>query len=314
MTDFSVLAHALEHYEIVLKPDRDVEEWWAGAPSVVVSPEGTFFHAARMREGESPRGKRGYEIRILESADGVHFEPIARIRREDLGVPGVERPALAIDPETGAYRLYGCAGTDQGWFVFRLDDADHPTGFDPATRRTVLSSPVPADTPPTVMGYKDPIVFCDQGTWHMFAIAGDRVERVGHFTSPDGEAWTPSGPQPVMENSGWHNFYTRPASILPLRVGYLFVYEGSNVSWHDPVYNIATGIAYTADLVHVTDLTPSRPLLKSTTPGAFHTWRYSQWLVHGGKLFVYFEAANPNDTNELRVAVLDADTPGIDVS
>ena len=130
MTDFSSLARALEDYEVVLRPDRDVEEWWAGAPSVVVSPDGTFFLAARMREGESPRGERGYEIRILESADGIHFETIARLRREDLGVSGVERPALVVDPATGAYRLYGCAGTERGWFVFRLDDADHPARFD----------------------------------------------------------------------------------------------------------------------------------------------------------------------------------------
>jgi hypothetical protein len=267
-----------------------------------------------MREGDSPRGKRGYEIRILESADGIYFETIARIRREDLGVSGVERPALVVDPTTGAYRLYCCAGADLGWFVFRLDDVDHPARFDPATRRTVLSAPEPSASRPTVIGYKDPVIFRDQDTWHMFVIAGDRVERVGHFTSRDGDHWTKFGPQPVMENTGWHNFYTRPASILPLRVGYLFVYEGSNLSWHDPVYNIATGLAYTSDLIHVTDLTPSEPLVRSTTPGAFHTWRYSQWIVQRGKLFVYFEAAKPNNTNELRVAVLDADTPGIHVA
>jgi hypothetical protein len=267
-----------------------------------------------MREGDSPRGKRGYEIRLLESRDGIHFETIGRIRREDLGVSGVERPALVIDPATGTYRLYCCAGTDRGWFVFRLDDVQHPTHFNPATRRTVLGAPEPSDSVQSVLGYKDPVVFRVQDTWHMFVIAGDRVERVGHFTSSDGDRWIPSGPQPAMDNSGWHNFYTRPASVLPLRVGYLFAYEGSNLSWHDPVYNIATGLAYTADLTHITDLTPKKPLLKSTTPGVFHTWRYSQWLVHGGRLFVYFEAANPNNTNELRVAVLDEGTPGIDLA
>ncbi|HNR69500.1 MAG TPA: hypothetical protein PKN04_15460 [bacterium] len=34
---------SLDHYRVVLKPDRDQSEWWAGAPSVVVAQYGTFI-------------------------------------------------------------------------------------------------------------------------------------------------------------------------------------------------------------------------------------------------------------------------------
>ena len=102
---FDDVVEALSRYEVVLEPDEDTPEWWAGAPSVVLTDDGTFYLAARMREGNSPRGRRGYEVRILKSADGRRFEPVNHIRREDAGVSGFERPALVTDPKTGRFKL-----------------------------------------------------------------------------------------------------------------------------------------------------------------------------------------------------------------
>jgi hypothetical protein len=298
---------ALANYEVVLEPDENTPEWWAGGPSVTSADDGTFYLAARMREGKSPRGRRGYEIRILKSADGRHFTPVSSIRREDAGVAVFERPALRRDPNSGKFKLYGCAGLDRGWAILRFDDVDDPAAFDPRTARPVLTAEYPDDGFVHVTGYKDPLLFWAGGRWHLFVIASDRVERIRHFTSDDGETWCSARATPVMDNAGWHDFFTRPASVLPLPVGYLFVYEGSNVNWRDPVYNIATGLAYSPDLETFVDLTPAEPLLKSTTPGNYHTWRYSDWIVRDKTVYVYFEAARPNNTNELRVALLTVD-------
>jgi len=299
------IASAMSRYEVVLEPDQDTPEWWAGAPSVLLV-DGTFYLAARMREGESPRGKRGYEVRLLRSADGRRFEPINHIRREQAGVPGFERPALVRDPHTGKYRLYGCAGLERGWGIIRFEDADDPAQFDPGSWKLVLAADYPDDGFARVTGYKDPVVLWDRGRWHMFVIGSDRVERIHHFTSDDGDAWRPPARNPVMDNRGWHDFYTRPASVIPMTIGYAFVYEGSALHWRDPVYNIATGLAYSPDLRTFTDLTPDEPLLKSTTPGDYHTWRYSHWLPVGDELYVYYEAARPNNTNEIRLSILPA--------
>lgn len=300
------IAEQLERYDVVLEPDEDTPEWWAGAPSVVRGGDGTFYLAARMREGQSPRGKRGYEVRLLESADGRAFKTIHRITREDAGVAGFERPALAVDSESGKFRLYGCAGLEGGWAILKWDDADHPAAFDAATAQPVLREQHAKDGFARVDGYKDPFVFQDGGLWRMFVIGHDRVERIHHFTSRDGAAWDRAA-FPVLENTGWHNFYTRPACVMPMRFGYLFVYEGSQIGWRDPVYNIATGLAYSPGLETFIDLTPHEPLLKSTTPGEYHTWRYSHWLPVDDKIFVYFEAARPNRTNEIRLAILDTE-------
>ena len=296
------IVRAMADYAVVLEPDENTPEWWAGAPSVVRGPDGTFYLAARMREGNSPKGYRGYEIRILKSSDGVQFTPIAHINREDAGVPGFERSAIVVDPASGKFRLYGCAWLEQGWSVLRFDDADSPELFDASTARPVLQAEVDDDDTIQVMGYKDPVILWTQGQWHMFVIGIDRVERTYHFVSDDGESWTPFGSWPAFDNSGWHNMYTRPASVVPMAVGYLFVYEGSALGWYDPNYNICTGLAYSPDLSVFHDITPDAPLLVSTTPGKLHnTWRYSQWIRVGDEMFVYFESARPNRTNEIRL-------------
>jgi hypothetical protein len=310
ITMYEDFVSQFDTYKVVLKPDRNVTDWWAGAPSVILTDEGTFYLAARMREGNSPRGLRGYEIRLLKSVDGYQFEHIHSIKREQVPIPGFERPALVIDPETKRLKLYACGPFQEGrgWEILKFDDVEECSEFDPHSAQVVLRPEAYHEKSEVswgrMQGYKDPFVFWAENQWHMYVIGYDLVERVYHFTSPDGETWENDPNNPVLDNGGWHNFYTRPASVLPASVGYLFIYEGSNSSWFDPAYNIATGLAYTLDLSHIIDLTPEAPLLKSTTPGNYHTWRYSHWLNTGKDLCIYSEVARPNSTNEIRVSVL----------
>ncbi len=301
------LGECAKNYETVLKPDKDAADWWAGAPSVIRDREGVFWMAARMRTADGARGLRGYEVRILRGTDGVDFQPVKSIRREDVPIPGFERPALLQDPATGKYKLYLCGPWKEGpWSIIKLDDADTPEEFNPATARPVIS-PAPKaherDIPPEE--YKDPVIIHAAGAYHCYVIGYlRRNERVYHFSSPDGEVWKPAGGSyyhAVMDLSGWHDFFVRPAAVVPVGLGWLFIYEGSSSEWHDPVYNVLTGLAFTFDLDTIHDITPEAPLFGSTTPGPnFHTWRYSTWLRVDGELWAYAEVACPNDTKEIR--------------
>ena len=304
--DFGTILSKFSQYDVILRPDKDEAEWWAGAPTVVRGPDGVFWMACRMRTPEAPRGLRGYEIRILRSEDGVHFEKVHAIRREDVPIPGVERPAMLYDADTKKFKLYGCGPwKDDQWSIVKFADVDRPDQFVPSSAHPVI---VPAerayerDIAP--VGYKDPVILRADGQYHCYVIGYIRQnERIFHFSSADGEQWTPVGGlyEPVMDLDGWHNFFVRPANVLPVGVGYLFVYEGSNAKWYDPVYNIATGIGFTFDLRHITDLTPESPLLISSTPGEdFATFRYSVWLRVENEIWVYAEAACPNGTFEVR--------------
>ncbi len=131
-----------------------------------------------------------------------------------------------------------------------------------------------------------------------------RTERIYHFESADGESWEPVGNyyDSIMDLDGWHDFYVRPASVVPLEIGYLFVYEGSNVAWHDPVSHMGTGLAFTFDLHNLRELTAEEPLAISSTPsGRFHTLRYSHWMRVDNELWVYAEAVKPNESHEIRL-------------
>jgi hypothetical protein len=299
------LTAALSTYDVVLKPDTEAAEWWAGAPSVVRDQHGIVWMAARMRSPEAPRGQRGYEIRLLRSDDGVRFETVHRIRRADVPVAGFERPALLIDPVTRRFKLYLCGAWQGGpWAILKLDDAESPTGFRASTARPVITAPPRRSARDVgVHEYKDPVVVHDGRQWHAYVTGYVRQnERTYHYTSDDGERWRPVGDvnAPILDLTGWRNFFVRPASVLPIGAGYLFVYEGSSTRWHDPVYNVVTGLAYTFDLHHLIDLTPEAPLAVSTTPGQFHTFRYSHWLRVGDEVWIYAEVARPDDAHEIR--------------
>ena len=304
---FSNIAQKFQNYDVILKPDKDEAEWWAGAPSVVRDRKGVFWLACRMRTANSPRGLRGYEIRILCSEDGIYFKKVHRILREDVPIPGFERPSLLIDPQTGRFKLYVCGPWKQGpWSIIKFDDADDPTQFEPSSAKVVIA-PRPKSYPRDVIvnEYKDPFILHAEGNYHCYVIGViRRTERIFHFRSRDGEKWEPVGSpyQPIMDLEGWHDFYVRPACVLPIGAGDLFIYEGSNNDWYDPVYNIATGLAFTFDLHNVIDLSPTSPLVISTTPSEhFHTFRYSHWMHVDDEIWVYAEVARPNESNEIRL-------------
>lgn len=303
---FRNISSKFDSYVTVLKPDKNEPEYWAGAPSVVKDDQGTFWMAARMRSPEHPRGLRGYELRILRSDDGINFRKVHAIHREDVSIPGFERPSLLINPETKKFKLYTCGPWQDGdWSIIKFDDAHDPTKFIANTAKPVIQAPekqYARDV--SVLEYKDPFILFAEGKYHCYVIGYiRRNERLFHYSSADGENWKPVGNvnQPVMDLDGWHNFFIRPASVVPLGIGYLFVYEGSSTTWYDPVYNVVTGLGFTFDLHNITDLTPDAPLILSTTPGQFHTWRYSHWMMVGNELFIYAEVANPNESHEVRL-------------
>ncbi|KAA3616318.1 MAG: hypothetical protein DWQ05_11305 [Calditrichaeota bacterium] len=293
-------------FEVVLEPDKNEAEWWAGAPTVARDKNGTFWMVCRMRSPEFPRGLRGYELRILKSKNGIDFTQVHFIHRTQIPIPGFERPALVLDPQTNKFKLYFCGPWQGGpWAIMKFDDVVDLTKIDPSTARVVIKAPArryPRDV--SVKEYKDPFIIFTDGKYHCFVIGYIRQnERIFHFESIDGEKWLPVGDinQPVMDLHNWHNFFIRPASVLPLSVGYLFVYEGSSSQWFDPVYNVGTGFGFTFDLHKITDLTRESPLALSSTPGDFHTFRYSHWMWVDGEIWVYAEVARPNNSHEVRL-------------
>ncbi|NLN92435.1 MAG: hypothetical protein GX130_03870 [Candidatus Hydrogenedens sp.] len=303
---FGNIPSHFEEYDLILQPDTLEAGWWAGAPSVYRDDAGVFWMACRMRNATDARGTRGYEIRILKSEDGIQFEKVHSIKREEVPIPGFERPALLQDPQSRAAKLYACGPWRGGpWSIIKFDDAPAPDQFKASTARVVIApfeKSYEHDIIP--VEYKDPVILHAEGAWHCHVIGYLRKnERIYHFTSQDGEHWEPVGSpyESVMELQHWHDFFVRPASVLPLGVGYLFIYEGASVNWYEPVYNIGTGLGFSFDLHHIQDLTVESPLILSSTPSkTAHTWRYSDWLWVDEEIWVYAEVAAESGIHEIR--------------
>lgn len=302
------IVDALSSHVTVVEPEKNEANWWAGAPSAFHDAEtGETWLAVRMRTAEGQRGSLGYEIRILKSTNKRDFSVVRKIHREELGVPVVERPALVKTPD-GKFRLYGCSAFVGQWAIWALDDADDPAALDPESIDVVLHPPINETPHAALSGFKDPFVIMIGDTWHMTLIgeAHKMAARPYHYISKDGRDWSPRDvmngrPAAFFHAAGWHSWATRPACLIPLEMGVLLVYEGSHLNDYDAVYNLSTGLAYSLDYSSWHDLTPGAPLLKSTTPGNYHTWRYSHWLPVDGEMLVFWEGARPNDTFATRL-------------
>ncbi len=310
------IVEALSDFNTIVEPEKNEANWWAGAPSIAFNKDShEFWLAVRMRTGDGARGSRGYEIRIYKGTDGLNFDLVKKIHRKDMDLQVFERPALVITPN-GKFRLYGCTSFLGQWVIWKLDDVDDPVEFNPESMEVVLHPPISEGPSAALKGYKDPFVIRYKGKWHM-TVNGEAhksAARPYHFVSKNGSDWMPwpgdmlnAKPAFFFEATNWHNWVTRPACFVPLKVGMLLIYEGAHLNWYDPVYNLATGMAYSPDLTHWYDLTPDEPLLVSTTPGSFHTWRYSHWIPIEGEMYVYWEGARPNDTFATRVAKFSLD-------
>ena len=195
---------------------------WAGAPSAACS-DGEIYLAYRLRR---PTGMgRGYAVAVARSADGVHFETLLTIGREQLGAESLERPAIVMTPD-GTWRLYlSCATPGTKHWRVEVLEARHPAAFDASRSRVVL----PGDAGTAV---KDPVLVHDAGTWHLWASVHplddpDEADQMAtdYAVSPDGLSWTWQGTALSPRPGEWDS---RGARVTAVRLA-----PGSVVAYYD---------------------------------------------------------------------------------
>jgi hypothetical protein len=199
--------------------------YWAGGPSAVLAEDGTYWLAYRLRR--PLRTGRGYANVIARSDDGVSFETVAVLDREEFDCDSLERPALVALPD-GSWRIYvSCAtrGTDH-WRVDVID-ADRPSNFAADLSRTVLSGDQ------ATVAVKDPVVKVIDGLWHMWLCchpldqsdATDRMTTV-YGTSLDGLQWDLRGTALAGVDGRWDQRATRVADVLYRGSMWVAYYDG----------------------------------------------------------------------------------------
>src|SRR5258708_21398032 len=139
---------------VVSAPPGRGQGYWAGAPSAALGDDGIYL-ADRVRRPIGSGG--GYAIAVARSADGVRFETLTTIGREEAGAESLERPGLVRD-RSGRWRLYlSCATPGTKHWRIELLEAAHPAEFDASRRVVVLPGGAKS-------GVKDPVIRLN-GPW-----------------------------------------------------------------------------------------------------------------------------------------------------
>jgi len=278
---------------VAVEPPGAEAGTWAGAPSAVRDGDQILL-AYRLRR---PIGHgRGYAVAIARSGDGVHFETIQVITRDEMDTESLERPALVRTP-SGAWRLYvSCATWGTKHWRVELVEAPAPDAFDARQRAVVL----PGDTTTAV---KDPVIRHEAGAWHLWAsvhplddpASTDRMT-TDYATSLDGIDWTWHGHALTPRPGEWDS---RGVRVSAVRFG-----AGEIVAYYDGRASVAenyeerTGVAVGASPGALTAL-GGVPV--GGAPAGRGGLRYLDIVDLGnGRERWYYELTRPDGMHELR--------------
>jgi len=292
---------AWEGATVVVEPPEVTTGSWAGAPSAVLV-DGVYYLAYRLR---LPIGAgRGYVNVVAKSDDGVSFEPIAEVRREEFDSDSLERPALLRAPD-GRWRLYVSVATPgtKHWRVVLLE-ADTPEKLPLATPRTVL----PGDE---TVGVKDPVVVHAAGRWHLWASchpleSDEHADRMTteYATSPDGVDWTWHGTALAGRPGEWDARGVRFASVVVTGENAVALYDGratAEENWEE-VTGLAHGRLGDDGLFTAFAADPRLPTRSPFAPGGL---RYVSVVpLRDGGHRVYYEGTRADGAHELRTELL----------
>lgn len=94
---------------VVREPERGEPGYWAGCPGILYEPERQRFllsYRQRRPPGSAAGADRGWRCALAASTDGMHFDDIWEVRKDDLNTPSMERFSLIPAPG-GGYQADG---------------------------------------------------------------------------------------------------------------------------------------------------------------------------------------------------------------
>jgi hypothetical protein len=252
-----------------------------------------IYLAYRLRQ---PLGEgRGYAVAVARSRDGVQFETLLVIGKEEMGTESLERPALVRTPQ-GAWRLYlSCATYGTKHWRVEMIEAAHPGDFSAAASQVVL--PGDAKT-----GVKDPVITYRDGMWQLWASCHplgdpDQADQMvtDYATSADGRQWCWQGTALTGRAGQWDARGTRVSAVRHVAGTIVAYYDGRASAAEN--YEERTGVAIGTEPTALTQV--DAPV--SGSPYCGGGLRYLDLLRQAdGRYRLYYELTRPDGAHELR--------------
>jgi len=286
-----------ESADVVVKAPETGPGNWSGAASALLV-DGTFWLVYRVRR---PLGSgRGVSVVIARSDDGVVFQRVAEVHRDQFDAASFERPVLVTtsDEADARWRLYlSCATPDsKHWWIEALE-ADRPESLPSGDR--ILVFPGSA-----AVAVKDPVIVRRESRWHAWVCRHPLTERgqedrmsTAYLTSRDGLSWTDHGEVLRGRPGKWDARGARVTTVLSLDP-MVVLYDGratASANWFE-----RTGIA--REGVDGALVGSAEPVVVS--PEGTGAFRYASAVpLPNGRTRFYFEAARADGSHDLMTSI-----------
>jgi hypothetical protein len=261
---------------------------WVGASSAALDDDGSVVIAYRVRTAD----KRGSQVVIARSVDGVGLATVGRLEKERFGAESLERPAI-VRTEAGRWRLYVSCATpgSKHWRIDAVEAAD-PAGLPDAEIRPIF----PGDE---LTGVKDPVIRREGSRWrawiccHPLDLPGEEDRMSTRFaTSSDGLMWTWGAVALAGRAGAWD---ARGARVTAVLADGRASYDGRATKEEN--FSERTGLAM-----------PTTPpgALAAAGEGPVSDARYLDVVaLPGGSYRIYYEAPLPDGSHELRTELVE---------
>jgi hypothetical protein len=268
-----------ENSELVLHTAHGTGNW-IGAASALVHGDFIYLAYRDRHPVDMGRGNRVYVARSPID-DGIHFDVLCIINKDDMDAESLERPALDVTPD-GQWNLYLSCATfhSKHWRIERLR-APGPADFSARTRQTVFPGS-------EEFGIKDPVLARGEelrvwATLHPLTEGDDNADRM---ISVDAR----SGAYVMMpEPDTWYSRGTRITAV----VGEQAYFDGRASAAEN--FEERTGIAEWNGSRFIPVTGPA------ASPFGGGALRYvSVIALPGGAQRLYYESATEYGSHELR--------------
>ena len=301
----------------ILEPPSSGVGWWVGAPSILFDNDRQKFYLYYRRRKPRELG-RGTYCAIAESSDGVSFDNIWEMKKEDLNTPSIEKSALCltldgkahlyisyVDPRTSKWRIdllradsFDRLSLDGRSQIFTAEDVGAEGIKDPYVLilghlyYMIVSY---APSPLQAQGVKEEM----HATADVYN-TGITKSHTGLAVSHDGVNFRWEGDILSPPDFGWDAYATRISCVLPTPPIFTAFYDGSESVNEN--YEERTGLATTTDLRHFERITDTEPILIS--PHSSGSLRYMDGIIVNDQVYYYYEYVRVDGSHELRLSIV----------